>query len=60
MTREGARRDRIGGTLAAEARAFEQVIANAPEQWMAIFFPIWPDLEAAAGCRQRRRRGDGR
>jgi hypothetical protein len=22
------------------------VIANAPEQWMAIFFPIWPDVEA--------------
>jgi phosphatidylinositol dimannoside acyltransferase len=46
VTREGARRDRIGGTLAAEARGFERVIANAPEQWMAIFFPVWPDLEA--------------
>ena len=43
---EGARRDRITATLEAEARAFERVIARAPEQWMAIFFPIWPDLEA--------------
>ena len=43
---EGGRRERIAGTLEAEARAFERAIANAPEQWMAIFFPIWPDLEA--------------
>ena len=46
VAREGARRDRIAGTLKAEARALERMIANAPEQWMAIFFPIWPDLEA--------------
>lgn len=46
VTRDGGRRDRIAGTLQAEARGFERVIANAPEQWMAIFFPIWPDLEA--------------
>lgn len=50
VTREGARRNRIAGTLAAEARAFERMIANAPEQWMAIFFPIWPDLEAQAAA----------
>ena len=48
VSREGARRDRISGTLQAEARAFERMIANAPEQWMAIFFSIWPDLEAEA------------
>ena len=45
---EGPRRDRIRATLEAEARAFERVIARAPEQWMAIFFPIWPDLGAAS------------
>ena len=28
------------------ARAFERVVTDAPEQWWAIFFPIWPDLEA--------------
>jgi hypothetical protein len=48
VTRDGPRRERIAGTIAAEARAFERVIARAPEQWMAVFFPIWPDLEAAA------------
>jgi lauroyl/myristoyl acyltransferase len=45
---EGSRRERVTGFLAAEARAFERAIAAAPEQWWAIFFPIWPDLEAAA------------
>lgn len=46
VTREGGRRERIVGTLRAEARAFEEIITQAPEQWGAIFFPIWPDLEA--------------
>jgi len=45
---DGARRERIAATLAAEARAFEQAIADAPEQWWAVFFPIWPDLEPSA------------
>ena len=58
VTRDGARRDRIAGTLAAEARAFERVIANAPEQWMANFFPIWPDLEAELAA-DRAGRGGG-
>ena len=30
------------------AAAFEDLIADAPEQWWAVFFPIWPDLEAPA------------
>ena len=46
VSREGPRRERIATILAAEARAFEEVIGNAPEQWSAIFFPIWPDLVA--------------
>jgi KDO2-lipid IV(A) lauroyltransferase len=41
---EGSRRERVTGYLAAEARAFERHIARAPEQWLAIFHPIWPDL----------------
>jgi lauroyl/myristoyl acyltransferase len=45
---DGSRRERIAGALAAEARAFEQAIAEAPEQWWAVFFPIWSDLEEAA------------
>ncbi|MBF6604640.1 MAG: hypothetical protein IVW53_03565 [Chloroflexi bacterium] len=44
----GTRRERVTAILADEARAFERAIADAPEQWWAIFFPIWPDLEAAA------------
>ena len=42
---EGTRRVRIGATLTALAAAFERMIATAPEQWWAVFFPIWPDLE---------------
>ncbi|MES1239583.1 MAG: hypothetical protein ABUL57_01840, partial [Chloroflexota bacterium] len=46
---EGTRRERVTAFLNAEARAFERDIARAPEQWIAIFHPIWPDLEAGAG-----------
>jgi hypothetical protein len=28
------------------ARAFEEMIADAPDQWWAVFFPIWEDVEA--------------
>jgi KDO2-lipid IV(A) lauroyltransferase len=41
---EGSRRERIAATLRAEAAAFEELITLAPDQWSAIFFPIWPDL----------------
>ena len=44
---QGTRRERIAATLRAEATAFERLIADAPEQWAAVFFPIWPDLKAA-------------
>ena len=42
---EGSRRERVTAYLQAEARAFERHIAAAPEQWIAVFHPIWPDLE---------------
>lgn len=42
---EGSRRERVTRYLEAEARAFERHIAAAPEQWLAVFHPIWPDLE---------------
>ena len=45
---EGTRRDRIGGAMNAIVAAFEDAIEQAPEQWWAMFFPIWPDLEPAA------------
>jgi phosphatidylinositol dimannoside acyltransferase len=40
----GARRARVEALLAAEAAAFERLVADAPEQWWTVFFPIWPDL----------------
>ena len=42
---EGTRRERVNGYLGAEARAFERLIARAPEQWLSVFHPLWPDLE---------------
>lgn len=47
---EGTRRERVTRYLEAEARAFERHIAAAPEQWLAIFHPIWPDLEPVAAA----------
>jgi KDO2-lipid IV(A) lauroyltransferase len=43
---DGSRRDRLAGFLAAEARAFERAVADAPEQWWTVFFPIWDDIPA--------------
>ena len=45
MPAEGSRRERVTATMAAIALAFERIIEDAPEQWWAVFFPIWPDLE---------------
>jgi KDO2-lipid IV(A) lauroyltransferase len=47
---EGSRRDRVTAAMVGLAAAFERVVAVAPEQWWAVFFPIWPDLEAAAAA----------
>ena len=41
----GSLRERVEAFLAAEAAIFERLIAMAPEQWWAVFHPIWPDLE---------------
>jgi KDO2-lipid IV(A) lauroyltransferase len=46
--REGTRRERVEAFIAAEARVFERFIADAPDQWWAVFYPIWPDLAEAA------------
>jgi KDO2-lipid IV(A) lauroyltransferase len=53
---EGTRRERVQAFLDAEARAFERVVAAAPEQWLAIFHPLWPDLEPASGRPERTER----
>lgn len=42
---EGTRRERVTGWLDAAARVFERHVADAPDQWIAVFHPIWPDLE---------------
>lgn len=42
--RPGARRARVEALLADEVAVFERFIADAPEQWWTVFFPIWPDL----------------
>ena len=49
----GPRRERVMAATASLAAAFERVIADAPEQWWAVFFPIWPDLEGAAAADSR-------
>jgi len=46
----GSRRERVTATTTALATAFERIIEDAPEQWWAVFFPIWPDLEAEAAA----------
>jgi len=38
----GSRREQVTAFLAAEVAAFERLIAKAPDQWWAVFFPIWP------------------
>jgi KDO2-lipid IV(A) lauroyltransferase len=45
---EGSRRERVTATMTRLAAAFEDLIAEAPDQWWAVFFPIWPDLEGEA------------
>lgn len=47
------RRARIEALLAATAAAFEDLVADAPEQWWTVFFPIWDDV----GPRPRGRPG---
>jgi KDO2-lipid IV(A) lauroyltransferase len=50
---DGSRRERVTAAMTGIARAFERIVEDAPEQWWAVFFPIWPDLEreaAAAGA----------
>ena len=40
-----SRRERSRSMAREEARLFERVISDAPDQWLAVFHPIWPDLE---------------
>jgi lauroyl/myristoyl acyltransferase len=42
----GSHRARVMEAMRHQAAAIELVVADAPEQWMAVFFRIWPDLRA--------------
>lgn len=53
MPGEGPRRERVKAILEAEARAFERLVTIAPEQWWAVFFPLWPDLAVHAKAAER-------
>ena len=44
----GRLRDRAQAIVEQQARAFERIVAEAPEQWLTIFFPVWPDAAEAA------------
>jgi KDO2-lipid IV(A) lauroyltransferase len=49
------RREATRSILEQEARAFERIIARAPEQWTTLFFPIWAAAdEAVPGEAERR------
>ena len=56
---QGSRRERVTATTAAIAGAFERIVEDAPEQWWAVFFPIWPDLEREAAHEARATRAGG-
>jgi lauroyl/myristoyl acyltransferase len=45
---EGAsRREKSRMIVREEARLFERLISDAPEQWLALFHSVWPDIESA-------------
>lgn len=39
-----SRRAAVRSIVEQEARAFERIIARAPDQWTTVFFPVWDDL----------------
>jgi phosphatidylinositol dimannoside acyltransferase len=48
----GSRRERLTAALGAMALAFEEAIADAPEQWWSVFFEIWPASRAGQPASQ--------
>jgi KDO2-lipid IV(A) lauroyltransferase len=44
-------RQRVDAFLASEVAALEQLIADAPDQWWTVLFPIWkPSVDASASA----------
>jgi KDO2-lipid IV(A) lauroyltransferase len=50
----GTLRQRIVAQLGAQARAFERIIGDAPEQWWTCFFPVWSSHPAESPQTERR------
>jgi KDO2-lipid IV(A) lauroyltransferase len=52
-------RSRIESLLAVEATVFEQLVAVAPDQWWAVFYPIWEAVGPLSreAARERARAG---
>lgn len=48
VPQSGSRRERSRAMIQEEARLFERVVVDAPDQWLACFHQIWPDLERPA------------
>ena len=48
VPQSGSRRERRRAMMQEEARLFERVVVDAPDQWLACFHQIWPDLERPA------------
>ena len=48
---DGSLRQRVETFMEGQARAFERLVADAPEQWWALLFPVWPDLVPSAAAR---------
>jgi KDO2-lipid IV(A) lauroyltransferase len=48
LPEEGTRREKVIALTTGIVRAFETLIADAPEQWWGAFHPIWPDLAVGA------------
>jgi lauroyl/myristoyl acyltransferase len=44
-----SRREKSRMIVREEARLFERLICDAPEQWLSLFHPIWSDLESVPG-----------
>jgi lauroyl/myristoyl acyltransferase len=45
---DGPRRERLTAAMTGVAKAMEESIAEAPDQWWSVFSPIWPDLDPEA------------
>jgi KDO2-lipid IV(A) lauroyltransferase len=53
----GTRRERVTELTTGMVRAFENLLADAPEQWWGAFHVIWPDLVVGEAGHVRAARG---